>query len=312
LGSFVQSVPLGDDHDPQVVVAKMREQAQLALQVAGRSMDGVAGVGICTPGLLNAKKGIVDSAANLRGWVNVPINKLVAKELKMDERCVVLDNDANTALLAEVWIGAARGKENVVMITLGTGVGGAMICDGRLLRGSTGAAGELGHQIVVPDGRSYGNAGVGGILEAYASAGAVAERAVEGGVPPNSSLAGCSSITCSDVFYHAKQGDAHAAHIVKETARYLAIGCINASRNFDCDIVVFTGGMAQAGEQLFAEVREQYQRYHWNLHAVRVELKIAEAGNHASVIGAAYAARVEIESQTKAPKTPQQSFPRPA
>jgi len=230
----------------------------------------------------------------------------------MDERCVVLDNDANTALLAEVWIGAARGKENVVMITLGTGVGGAMICDGRLLRGSTGAAGELGHQIVVPDGRSYGNAGVGGILEAYASAGAVAERAVEGGVPPNSSLAGCSSITCSDVFYHAKQGDAHAAHIVKETARYLAIGCINASRNFDCDIVVFTGGMAQAGEQLFAEVREQYQRYHWNLHAVRVELKIAEAGNHASVIGAAYAARVEIESQTKAPKTPQQSFPRPA
>lgn len=312
LGGCVQSTPLGDDHDPKVVVSKMREQAQLALQAAGRSMGEVVGIGVCTPGLLNVKQGIVDATANLRGWVKVPITKLVAKEMDMDERRVVLDNDANTALLAEVWVGAARGKENVVMLTLGTGVGGAMFCDGRLLRGSTGAAGELGHQIVVPDGRPYGNAGVGGILEAYASAGAVAERAIEGGVPPNSSLAGCSSISCADVFQHAKQGDAHATHVVKETARYLAIGCINASRNFDCDMVVFTGGMAQAGEQLFAEVREQYRRYHWNIAPVRVELKLAEAGNNASVIGSAYAARAAIESQTQAPKTPAPSFPRPA
>jgi len=299
LGGSVQSVPLGEDHDPQLVVAKMWAQAQLALRSAGCSMDDVVGIGVCTPGLLNVKEGIVDAAANLRGWVKVPITKLVAREFKIDERCVVLEHDANTALLAEVWIGAARGKENVVMLTLGTGVGGAMFCDGRLLRGSTGAAGELGHQIVVPDGRSYGHAGVGGILEAYASAGAVAERVVEGGVPQGSSLAGCSSITCSDVFHHAKRGDAHALHVVKETAKYLAIGCINASRCFDCDIVIFSGGMAQAGEQLFAEVREQYRRYHWNIAPVKVELRGAEAGNNAGVIGAAYAARVAIESQTK-------------
>lgn len=313
LGGKVQSVPLGDDHDPNVVVSKMREQAQLALQAAGRSMDEVVGIGVCTPGLLNVKQGIVDATANLRGWVKVPITKLVAEEMGMEGSRVVLENDANTALLAEVWVGAARKKENVVMLTLGTGVGGAMFCDGRLLRGSTGAAGELGHQIVVPDGRSYGQAGVGGILEAYASAGAVAERAVEGGVPPGSSLAACSEpISCADVFQHAKRGDAHATHIVKETARYLAIGCINASRNFDCDMVVFTGGMAQAGEQLFAEVREQYRRYHWNIAPVRVELKVAEAGNNASVIGSAYAARAAIESQTQAPRTPAPSFPRPA
>jgi len=272
----------------------------------------VVGIGVCTPGLLNVKQGIVEATANLRGWEKVPITKLVAKAFKFEEHRVVLENDANTALLAEVWVGAARGKENVVMLTLGTGVGGAMFCDGRLLRGSTGAAGELGHQIVVPDGRAYGNAGVGGILEAYASAGAVAERATEGGLPPTSSLASCFPITCYDVFQHAQKGDAHATHIVKETARYLAIGCINASRNFDCDMVVFTGGMAQAGEQLFAEVREQYRKYHWNIAPVRVELKIAEAGNHASVVGAAYAARAAIESQTKALKTPQPSFPRPA
>jgi len=310
LGGCVQSIPLGDDHDPKVVVSKMREQAHLALQVAGRSMDEVVGIGVCTPGLLSVKRGIVEATANLRGWVNVPITKLVANEMGMDESRVVLDNDANTALLAEVWVGAARGKENVVMLTLGTGVGGAMFCDGRLLRGSRGSAGELGHQIVVPDGRSYGNAGVGGILEAYASAGAVAERAAEGGVPPSSSLAGCSSITCSAVFQHAKQGDAHASQIVKETARYLAIGVINASRNFDCDMVIFTGGMAQAGEELFAEVREQHRRYHWNIAPVRTELKVAEAGNNASVIGSAYAARAAIQSQTEAPDIPQQSFPR--
>lgn len=312
LGGSVQSVPLGDDHDPKVVVSKMREQAQVALKVAGRSMGEVNGIGVCTPGLLNVKQGMVVATANLRGWVKIPITKLVAKEMKIDEDRVVLERDANTALLAEVWVGAARGKDNVVMLTLGTGVGGAMFCDGKLLRGSTGAAGELGHQIMVPDGRSYGNAGVGGILEAYASAGSMAGRAIEGGMPPNSSLAGCSPITCSDVFQHAKQGDAYASHLVKETAKSLAIGCINASRTFDCDMVVFTGGMAQAGEQLFAEVREQYQRYHWNIAPVKVELKVAEAGNNAGVIGAAYAARAAIESQIQAPRSPQQSFPRPA
>jgi len=312
LGGCAQSTPLGNDHDPKVVVSKMREQAHLALKAAGRTMDEVVGIGVCTPGLLNVKQGIVEATANLHGWVNVPITKLVAKEMGMDERRIVLDNDANTALLAEVWVGAARGKENVVMLTLGTGVGGAMFCDGRLLRGSRGSAGELGHQILVPDGRSYGNAGVGGILEAYASAGAVAERAAEGGVPPSSSLAGCPCISCFDVFQHAKLGDAHASRIVKETASYLAIGCINASRNFDCDMVIFTGGMAQAGEELFAEVREQYRRYHWNIAPVRVELKVAEAGNNASVIGSAYAARAAIQSQTEAPDTPPQSFPRSA
>jgi len=216
--------------------------------------------------------------------------------MNVDEGRIVLERDANAALLAEIWVGAARGKENVVMLTLGTGVGGALFCDGKLLRGSTGAAGELGHQIMIPDGRSYGSAGVGGILEAYASAGSMAGRALEGGLPPDSSLAGCSPITCFDVFQHAKKGDAHASRLVTETAKALAIGCINASRTFDCDMVVFTGGMAQAGEQLFAEIREQYKRYHWNIAPIRVELKVAEAGNNAGVIGAAYAARTTIES----------------
>merc|ERR1719329_225204 len=171
---------------------------------------------------------MVVATANLRGWVKVPITKLVAKEMEMDESRVVLERDANTALLAEVWVGAARGRENVVMLTLGTGVGGAILSDGRLLRGSTGAAGELGHQILIPDGRSYGSAGVGGILEAYASAGPMAGRAIEGGMPPSSSLARCSPITCLDVFQHAKQGDEYASSLVTETAKALALGCINA------------------------------------------------------------------------------------
>lgn len=310
LGGSVQSVPLGDDHDPKAVVLKMREQAEVALKAAGRSMSEVHGIGVCTPGLLNVKQGMVVAAANLRGWDKIPITRLVAEEMKIAENRVVLERDANTALLAEVWVGAARGRDNVVMLTLGTGVGGAILSDGNLLRGSTGAAGELGHQIMIPDGRSYGNAGVGGILEAYASAGSMAGRAVEGGMPPSSSLQRCSPITCFDVFQHAKQGDEYASRLVTETAKAVAIGCINASRAFDCDMVVFTGGMAQAGEQLFAEVREQYQRHHWNIAPVRVELKVAEAGNNAGVIGAAYAARVAIKSEIQTPSTSQIQTPR--
>jgi len=295
-GGSVHSVPLGDDHDPKVVVSKMRDLALVALQAAGRSMAEVHGIGVCTPGLLDVRKGTVVATANLRGWDKIPITKLIAKEMKIDENRVVLERDANTALLAEIWVGAARGKENVVMLTLGTGVGGAMFCDGKLLRGSTGAAGELGHQIMIPDGRAYGNAGVDGILEAYASAGSMVGRATEGGLPADSSLARCSPLTCYDVFKHAEQGDAHASRLVTETAKAIAIGCINASRTLDCDMVVFTGGMAQAGEQLFSEVREQYQRYHWDIAPVRVELTVAAAGNDAGVIGAAYAARTASES----------------
>lgn len=140
--------------------------------------------------------------------------------------------------------------------------------------------------------------GVDGIFEKYASATAVAERAAEGrngkgGIPSTSSLHELSpaSATCADVFRKAAAGDVYAQEIVNDTAKYLAIGCINCCRCFDPEVILFTGGMANAGEQLLEKVREQFAIYHWNINPVTLEFRVADAPEHACLIGAAYAAR---------------------
>merc|ERR1719359_1992264 len=148
----VASEPLGDDHEPRVIVGRLARLAGVVLESASHSLRDVAGVGVCSPGLLDFDGGIVKAAANLRGWRDVPLTHLLADALGVDRSLVVLENDGNTALLAELWIGAARGKKDVVLLTLGTGIGAGIVCGGELLRGCKGEAPELGHAILVPGG----------------------------------------------------------------------------------------------------------------------------------------------------------------
>mmetsp|Transcript_65842 Transcript_65842/g.102792 ORF Transcript_65842/g.102792 Transcript_65842/m.102792 type:complete len:1073 (-) Transcript_65842:59-3277(-) len=284
----IASGKFGVECSPRETADRIHSLTKAAVHSAGVNLQDVTGFGICSPGLVDAVNGIVISTSNL-GWKNVPLRALVAESLGVDQSKVVLEHDASAALLAEVWAGAARGKRDVVMLTLGTGIGGAIMSDGHLLRGKDGAAGELGHMILVPDGREHGSSGVCGIFEGYASATAVAARAEESRIPPNSSLRNCSPITCLDVFREAERGDLYAAQVVRDTARYLALGCINVTRCLAPETILFAGGMALAGEQLFEETRAQYARYHWNVAPVNTEMRIAELGNSAGLIGAAYA-----------------------
>lgn len=296
LQGAVQTVPLGEDHAPQTIVTAVASLVRAAMTSTSLpiTVHDFHGIGVCSPGLLDCERGVVAVAANLKGWRDVPITKLVADALGVRRDIVFLENDANTALLAEVWIGSAKGMRNVVLLTLGTGIGAGILVDGHLLRGWKGYAGELGHSILVPDGRTHGTAGVDGILEGYASATAVVARAKEGGAPSNSALHGLESFSCKDVFMHAAQGDKYAAGIVSETARFLAIGCINCSRSYDPEVILFTGGMSQAGEQLLSQVRTYFGQYHWNIMPVSLELKLAASPANAGLIGAAYAARSAI------------------
>eukprot|EP00933_Yihiella_yeosuensis_P035019 TRINITY_DN28496_c0_g1_i1.p1 TRINITY_DN28496_c0_g1~~TRINITY_DN28496_c0_g1_i1.p1 ORF type:complete len:374 (+),score=93.64 TRINITY_DN28496_c0_g1_i1:103-1224(+) len=294
----VQVEPLGDDHNPGVVVGKMKRLLEACLKQAALAVEDLDGVGVCTPGLLDYDHGIVRVAANLKDWRDVKLVDLLAKELGIGAQKVVLEHDTNAALLAEAWTGAAAGVRNVVLMTLGTGVGGAILCDGHLLRGSKGQAGEMGHAILVPDGRRHGGAGVNGILEGYASASAVVMRAVEEGIPESSSLSTVDkeSLQCKDVFRHAEKGDKFAAEIVSETARYLAIGCINCCRFVDPEVILFSGGMAEAGEFLLKEVRRHFAAYHWNIEPVSVGLRLAATGRHAGLLGAARAAALRSDA----------------
>jgi len=289
LSGEVASSKLGKDRSPATIASQIGMLARATARGASLKLSELSGFGICSPGLVDVKTGVIVSAANLPGWRDIPLTSLIAQELGVEHSMVTLEQDANAALLAEVWAGAAYGKKDVVMLTLGTGIGGAILSNGQVIRGKGGAAGELGHMILVPDGRDHGTAGVKGIFEGYASATAVAARVKEDQIPSDSSLNGLAEIGSLQVFQAAGKGDRYANQVVHDTARFLALGCINVVRSFDPEMILFAGGMALAGEQLLAETRRQYARYHWNVAPVNTELRVAELGNTAGVVGAAYA-----------------------
>jgi len=292
----VWSEALGDDHDPRRVLNRLKKMAETALDADGKVMSDLSGIGVCTPGLMDVRAGIIKVAANIRGWQDLPVCDMVADIFGVERHLVTLEHDTNAALLAEVWIGAGRGRQDAALLTLGTGIGGALLCDGRLLRGSCGQAGEVGHMILMPDGRPFGTTSVAGIFEAYGSCTAVAERAAENGGPPSGSVLHRTgeSADCAAIFKAAREtGDAYALEVIDETARCLAIGCINICRTVDPSTILLAGGMSKAGEFLLQRVRDQFVKYHWNIEPPRVDIVTADLGQHSGVVGAARAAMLK-------------------
>jgi glucokinase len=220
------------------------------------------GVGIGSPGPLDREKGIVIVTPNL-GWKNFPLRDEIAKLVRLD---ATLDNDANCATLGEFWCGAAVGGKNVIGITLGTGIGGGLILDGKLYHGSSDAAGEIGHTTIDSTGRRC-KCGNYGCLEAYASGPAIAERAREALRGDESetilqSMVGgdIKRITAQTVYEASKRGDALAREVVRETARFLGAGVSNLLNIFNPDVVVLAGGVTQAGDALFEPLRAEVRR----------------------------------------------------
>tara|TARA_B100000780_G_scaffold256753_1_gene206162 strand:+ start:185 stop:1435 length:1251 start_codon:yes stop_codon:yes gene_type:complete len=288
------------------------------------NIDNITAIGIGAPGLLDTTKGIILAIANFE-WENVHITDTLAKSLQINPSKVFLENDANSALLAELWIGAGKNKQNVVMLTLGTGVGCAIMSDGHLLRGHNGDAGEMGHTILIPNGRSHGSTGVHGIFEGYASATAVVARVKEQlksckQPSPLRSIERTGTLTCADIFRHAtlnsvtnffdgnnsdstsstSDSDLNtgnvvlcniAKNIVMETIEYVGIGCINVCRCFDPEIVILTGGMTRAGDPFLNGIRDSFCKHHWNITASKKNrIVLAKCGSDAGTIGAAAAA----------------------
>lgn len=228
----------------------------------GASRSAFMGVGIGSPGPLNRDKGIVIITPNL-GWKNFPLRDEISSRVKLE---ATLDNDANCATLGEFWCGAAKGGRNVIGMTLGTGIGGGLILDGRLFHGASDVAGEIGHTTIDSTGRRC-KCGNYGCLEAYASGPAIAERAREAlrGDEGESILAGMvggdsRKITAATVYEAAKRGDLTAREVVRETARFLGAGVANLLNIFNPDTVVLAGGVTQAGDALFQPLRAEVKR----------------------------------------------------
>jgi glucokinase len=261
----MHSVPTRADLGADAVVARIAEQIERVIAEASASLGTprthCLGVGIGSPGPLNRETGVVIFTPNL-GWRDFPLRDRVQDAVRLPAS---LDNDANCATLGEWWLGAARGARHVVGLTLGTGIGGGLIMDGRLYHGISDVAGELGHMTIDSNGRRCG-CGNYGCLEAYASGSAIAERAREalaGGDPSSlPQLVGgdLSQLTAAMVYDAAKEGDAMAIEVVRDTARFLGIGVANLLNAFNPEVVVLAGGVTRAGDALFEPMRAEVRR----------------------------------------------------
>jgi glucokinase len=289
------SLPTEPAKGQQQGLATMAEAIRLAATKAGLSMERIAAIGVATPGSLDLKAGVILDPPNLKPWRNVPVRQFIAETFGIP---TAFQNDANAAALGEAWVGAGKIFYSMVLFTLGTGIGGGVILNGRIWEGAHGHAGELGHTKVDLSGGRQCACGQRGCLEAYASATAVVARTNEalqqdGG---QSTLHSAGDLTAKSVFAAAEAGDALAKIIVDRTAFYLAAGAANAIHTVDPELICFAGGMIAAGEPLLNLIRKYVRDLAFAWPADRVAIRYATLGTDAGIIGAAGCARQLLEN----------------
>ena len=265
------------------ILPDIAEAMKAKLEEKGISLDNVEGVGIDVPGPVLEDK-IVNRCVNL-GWGVFDVTKELRSLIDIDN--IKVANDANAAALGEMWKGGGEGHKNVVMITLGTGVGGGVIIDGKIVAGHFGAGGEIGHLLVNRFEERPCGCGKAGHLEQYASATGIARRAKDVLALSDrpSTLRELPEVTAKDVFDHAKAGDILAVEIVDFVGQVLGGACSMISAVVDPEIYVIGGGVSKAGEILTSVIRKYFRgaAFHASEDA---HFALAKLGNDAGMYGA--------------------------
>lgn len=290
--SGVVTLPTGAPDGPDAVIDRILKMANGVIETTRREdpSANIVGVGVGSPGPLDRKRGLVIFTPNLR-WKNMPLRDRIGTALALP---AALDNDANCAMLGEHWVGAAKGARDAVCLTLGTGIGGGIVVDGKLVHGASDSAGEIGHITIDVNGRRCG-CGNDGCLEAYASGPAIARRALEAleagaaSTIPNFVGGDTSRISAQTVFEAAAAGDGLADELVRDTARYLGVGIANMLNLLNPEVVVICGGVTKAGDHLFLPLRREVARRAFKpaVDACRIVPGLLEGT--AGVVGAAKA-----------------------
>ncbi|MBU7006267.1 ROK family protein [Phosphitispora fastidiosa] len=287
-----REIPTLANAGPEAVagrIAGMITELEAAVRDTGKS---VAGVGIGVPGQPERSTGEVIFAPNLY-WRNVPLVKYLRRYTGLP---VFLENDANVAALGEQWRGAGQGSANMVMVTIGTGIGGGIVLDGRLYTGSNGAAGELGHAVIEPAGPQC-SCGRRGCLETLTSATAMvrmAREALDRGV--KTELSKEENLEARDIIMAAQAGDRLALDIVEKAAYYLGIGLGNIINILNPDTIVIGGGVSRAGELLFEPLCRNARANCLDCAGSIVRIVPAQLGNDAGFVGAA---KLVLQDNTK-------------
>ena len=284
------------DMGPVIVVDRIVGTTKKLLTDSGFSLQDVCAVGVGTPGPADYNEGVIIASPNMPLFKNVPLRKMLSEQLGSP---AVMDNDANAACWGEYVLGAGKGVDDMVFFTLGTGIGGGLVCNGKLVRGCEGNGAELGHIIIYPGGRLCG-CGQRGCVEAYASANSTAKKAAEAiKAGAQSSLKEVldtkGRITSKDVYEHLAAGDKLAKQITDETAKALAIVCVNMLHVTEPRRIVFAGGMIAAGDVLLNRIKDYFNEYIWPLKKETVQIVFAALGEDAGIIGAAALAKQGID-----------------
>lgn len=265
------------------------EGVKLACADAGIDVSDVNSVGIGTPGVANRNTGVVLYSCNL-GFNNFELGKVLGEKLGTQ---VFVENDANAAAFGEVVNGAGKGYNNVVVVTLGTGVGGGIITDGKIYTGFNFCGGELGHTVIEYNGRQCG-CGRKGCFEAYSSATALINMTKEAMEANRDSkmweLAGSiEQVDGKTAFDGMRAGDKAAIDVVNMYINYLGCGLVNIVNTFQPEILLIGGGICKEGENLTKPLDEYIKRESYCIDPQRsTKLGIAKLGNDAGIIGAAY------------------------
>jgi glucokinase len=274
---------------PQAILARLIAMARELLKQHEVLPDTLSGIGISCGGPLDTKTGLVYSPPNLPGWEAVPVRAMF--EEAFPGATVVLENDANATALAEWRYGAGRGTQSMVFLTMGTGIGGGLILDGRLYRGANDLAGEVGHQTILINGPLC-NCGKRGCLEALASGPAVARLAQEslhygrgkrlieiaGGKP--------AQITAQHVIEAAKEGDSFCLTVLSEVGTYMGIGLANLIQILNPERIVLGTLAVHAGELLMEPIRTAVAEYAWERSRSVCEIVPAALGDRAQDLAA--------------------------
>ena len=258
------------------------------LEFANRNNYDIHGIGFGVPGIVNNNLGTIDYACNLN-LSNIPLKDYL-KEFNLP---IFLSNDANVATLAEQRWGAAKGYKDVVLITLGTGIGGGVIIDNKLFEGYEGKGAELGHHVIVVDGIKCG-CGRNGCFETYASASALIRYTKEYMLKDKNSLMweysnnNIDNVNGLTSFECAKKGDKTANKVVDLYVKYLGEGLLNFCNIFRPQVIVLGGGISNQKEYLKDKLEKYLEVRNYGLkNAPKVEILIANFKNDAGIIGAA-------------------------
>ena len=251
-------------------------------QAHGLEKSEILGIGAGVPAPVTAE-GVVNGSANL-GWNYKEVKRELEELTGMD---ALIGNDANVAALGEMWKGGGAGQKNLVMITLGTGVGGGVIINGKVITGEHGAGGEVGHLCVNYDEPDTCGCGNHGCLEQYASATGIvrlAKKRLEWDTRETALKK--ESVTAKDVFDAVKAGDTVAIDVAEEFGKYLASGLVNLAVIADPAVIVIGGGVSKAGEVLIPFIEKPYREKAFFANR-KIEFKLATLGNDAGICGSA-------------------------